>query len=229
MADFLSCTAADLSDRAATLFTALAADTDALTDLAPYEIEAGDEIARGLALVEAFRAAVGTQAAEKAEAVTATGVAALALAEVEAFYVRHRKLGRAAHRRDTPAYRALGLAGDVPEADAEMLDEAETFYRAVETTPALAEGVRGLNTAAVAAGLARVEAARTARAAQVRESGEAQTATTVRQSAEAQLRALAADVSAAVEDAYHDQPQRREAFGLFERGTRWSHWKRRCP
>ena len=77
MADFLTCDAADLADRTTTLFTTLAADADALKDLAPYEIEAGDEIARGLALAEEFRAALGTQAAEKAEAVTATGTAAL--------------------------------------------------------------------------------------------------------------------------------------------------------
>ncbi len=220
MADFLTCDAADLADRTTTLFTTLAADPDALKDLAPYEIERDDEIARGLALAEAFRAALGTQAAEKAEAVTATGTAALALAELEAFHVRHRKLGRAVHPRDSPAYRALGLAGRIPDADAEMVDGAETFYRALDTNPALATGVRGLNKTAVAAGLARVEAARAARAAQARESGEAQTATTVRQGIEVRLRALAADVAAAVEDAYHDQPQRREAFGLFERGNR---------
>ncbi len=220
MADFLTCDAADLADRTATLFTTLAADPSALADLAPYEIELGDEVARGLALAEAFRAALGTQSAERAEAITATGTAALALADLEALYVRHRKLARAVHRRDTPGYRALSLAGRIPDADAEMVDGAETFYRAIETTPALAEGVRGLNKAAVAAGLARVETARAARAAQARESGEAQTATTIRQGAEVQLRALAADVAAAVEDAYHDQPQRREAFGLFERGNR---------
>ena len=45
-------------------------------------------------------------------------------------------------------------------------------------------------------------------------------ATSIRQGAEVRLRALAADVAAAIEDASHDQPQRREAFGLFERGNR---------
>ena len=219
MADFLTCDAADLADRTTTLFTTLAADADALRDLAPYEIEASDEIARGLALAEAFRAALGTQAAEKAEAVTATGTAALALAELEAFHVRHRKLGRAVHRRGTPGYTALGLAGDIPDADAEMIDGAETFYRAAGATPDLYAGIRGLGKTTVAQGLARVDAARAARAAQARESGEAQTATSTRQGAEVRLRALAADVAAAVEDAYHDQPQRREAFGLFERGS----------
>ena len=220
MADFLTCPAADLTDRTLTLFATLAGDADALRDLAEYEIEADDEIARGLALVEEFRAALGAQAAEKAEAVLATGTAALALAELEAFHVRHRKLGRARHGRGTPGYTALGLAGRIPEADAEMEAGAEAFYRTCDANPALYAGVRGLNKDTVAAGLARVEAARTARTAQARESGEAQMATTIRQGAEVRLRALAADVAAAVEDAYHDQPQRREAFGLFERGTR---------
>lgn len=216
MADFFSLSTADLLQRAATLFTALRDSPDLLDALAPFQVEADDEVARGLALLEETRAAIGTQTAEAGEAVRATTAATQALATLEARYRRDRKLCRARHRPGSDGARVLGLVGEVPNADAALIAQADAFYRALQTSPDLFDGVRGISRQTVTDGLARVDAARTAEAAQARESGEAQQATATRRSAEARLCALADDVADVSEIALDDRPQARERLGLAE-------------
>ena len=216
MANFFSLPTADLLQRATTLFTTLRDSPDLLDALAPYQVEADDEVARGLALLEETRAAIGTQTAEAGEAVRATTAATQALATLEARYRRDRKLCRARHRPGSDGARVLGLVGEVPDADAALVAQADAFYRALQTSTDLYDGVRGIDRQTVIDGLARVDAARTAEAAQARESGEAQQATATRRNAEARLCALADDVADVSEIALDDQPQARERLGLFE-------------
>lgn len=216
MADFFSLSTPDLLQSATTLFTVLRDSPDLLDALAPFQVEADDEVARGLALIEETRDKIGAQTAEAGEAIQATAAATQALATLEARYRRDRKLCRARHRPGSDGARVLGLVGEVPNADAALIAQSDAFYRALQTSPALYDGVRGLNERAVTDGIVRVDAARTAEAAQARESGEAQQATSLRQDAEARLRALADDVADVSEIALDDRPQSRERLGLFE-------------
>lgn len=220
MADFANCNTPDLLQSASDLFTGLRDQPDLLPDLADYEIELRDEVAEGLALIETLRTEIGAQTAESGDATRATAASADALAALEVGYVRHRKLARARYKRGSAEYRTLGLAGDVPDAHAQLIADADAFYAALSTSPALAEGIRGLTPKALAAAAARVDAARASETTQGREAGESQEATVRRRRTEARLRALSTDVATAAEDAFHDQPQRRERLGLFQRGSR---------
>ena len=219
MADFAGCSTDALIQDASTLFTGLRDEPDLLADLADYEIERDDEVATGLALIETLRAAIGLQTVESGQSETATETAAGLLAALKTLYVRHRKLARTPHKRGTAGYSALSLAGDIPQDTDGLLGDTDAFYTALRADPALYDGVRGISKTTVDDALARVAAARTAETAQARESGESQEATQARQAAEASLRALATDVATAVEDAFHDRPQRRERLGLFQRGS----------
>ena len=110
-----------------------------------------------------------------------------------------------------PPIRRAVLAG------AALLAAADAFYRTLDATPALADGIRGLPREAVADGLARVERARTAMDAQTRERGEAQRATAGRDAADVRLRAHASELASVARVALADRPQLREVLGLMER------------
>ena len=194
MADFNTLPAPDLLQRSTTLFTGIRDTPEIAEALLPFQAEAGERTA-------------------------ATAAATTALTRLEALFARHRKLARAHHDRGSDGYRALGLAGRLPDGDAEFVATTDAFYRAADASPALYDGIRGFGKAAIVEGLARVDAARTAEAEQARESGEAQRATSLRQDAEARLRALADEVADVTEVALGDAPQFREVVGLFERGA----------
>ncbi|HEX9952804.1 MAG TPA: hypothetical protein VGB53_13610, partial [Rubricoccaceae bacterium] len=208
-----------LTQDTTTLFTGLRDEPDLLADLADYKIELDDEVATGLALLQALRDAIGDQFVESGEAKKATETAGALLAALKVLYVRHRKLARGLHTRGTAGYAALRLAGDIPEDTDGLLGDIDAFYTALQQDPSLYDDIRGISKTTVEDARARVDAARLAETAQARESGESQEATITRETVEASLRALAQDVATAVEDAFHDQPQRRERLGLFQRGS----------
>ncbi len=209
---------ADLAAAARALYTGARDSRPAAALLEPYGYDA-DDYEEGLDLVEELDDLSADQMQEYAEQYAATGTARAALASAEALYGRHRRLATLRHRRGTPGYQALGLAGRVPRADAAFVATAGTFYRALTDDPTLAEGIRGLTPAAIADGLARAEAARTAMDTQSRETGEAQVATRLRDDAVALVRAHAAELAGTAKEALADAPQLRETLGLMERGS----------
>ncbi|MEM1056996.1 MAG: hypothetical protein AAGI52_15845 [Bacteroidota bacterium] len=171
----------------------------------------------GLALVEDVTALHADQQREYGEQFVATGKAQQAAVDLRALYTAHRRLGRAAHKRGTPAYNALGLSGNTPRDRAQLLTAADTFYRALEDDPTLADGVRGLTPAVVGKGRDAVEEARTAMDTQAQETGEAQRATALRDDAVARLRADAGELAEVAKIALSDRPQLRERLGLLQR------------
>lgn len=168
----------------------------------------------GLDLVEDVETAAGARTREAGERTLATDAVAQALAGLERLYVRHRKLARAKHPRGSAGYRALGLAGNVPQTQAGLFSAADGFYRAIDADPTLSEGVRGLNPAAIAAGRAALAAARDAMTAQDRETGEADGASDAYQRAVALLRADAAELEKVCDVAFADDPDLLAQLGL---------------
>jgi len=204
--------------RARALYSGARDHRDVAALLEPYGYDA-DDYEHGLDLVEDLDDHAADQMREYAEQYAATAKASAALAAVEVLYARHRRLARLRHRRDSAGYRALALAGRIPDSDAGLVAAAGTFYRALTDDPALGDGIRGLTPAAVADGRARVETARVAMDTQARETGEAQIATRLRDDTVARLRAHAAELAGTAKEALADAPQLREALGLMERGS----------
>ncbi|MEM1054674.1 MAG: hypothetical protein AAGI52_04040 [Bacteroidota bacterium] len=171
----------------------------------------------GLALVEEVSALDADQQREYGEQFVATEKAQQAVADLRALYSAHRRLGRAAHRRGSAAYNALGLSGNTPDERARLLADADAFYRAIEDDPTLADGVRGLTPTIVGKARDAVEDARAAMDAQTQEAGEAQRATALRDDAVARLRAHAGELAEVAKIGLADRPQLRERLGLLER------------
>ncbi len=208
---------AALLSRARTAFTNAAAP-DVQAALAPYGLDA-ERLADLLALVDTAEARAGAQATEIGEQYTATARVGEARGALDALLGRHRQLARLAHRRGTPAYRALALDGRVADAHDALAAQADTFYRVLATTPDLAAPLAPLrvDAAAIAEGQGAVERLRTALAEQARETGEAQQATAARETAVGALRGAFSDFVAVAKIALADTPQMRERLGLLER------------
>ncbi len=212
---FNDLTLAELPQKAHTLYVGcrdLPRATAVLTS-DEYGYKPGD-FEEGLDLVEDVESAAGDQEKETGEQILATATSTQKLADLERIYVRHRKLGRAKHPRGSAAYRALGLAGNVPETQAGLFSAADTFYRAIDTDPTLSAGVRGLNPAAIAAGRAALDTARRAITAQSQEKGEADGASDAYQQAVARLRADAAELEKVCDVAFADDPDLLAQLGL---------------
>ena len=209
---------ADLASRARTTAVNARADAEIAPILAPYGYD-DDRLAAVLALVEEVEARMAAQAVEYGEQYAATSAADAARADLDALFSRHRQLARLACGRDTDGHRTLGLDGPLPKDDATRLARADTFYRVLQSSPALAAAVAPYNvgSAALADGRARVEAVRVAVAEQAKEVGDAQRATRVRDDAAEQLRAAYRDLVAVAKLALADTPQMRERLGLLER------------
>lgn len=209
---------AELVSRARTVAGNARADADIAPLLAAYGYDDA-RLATVLALVDEVEARMAAQAREYGEQYAATGALDTARADLDALFSRHRQLARLAHARGTDGYRALGLDGNLPKDDATRLALADTFYRVLQSSPALAAAVApyNLGPAALADGLARVEAVRAAVATQAKETGDAQRATRVRDDAAEQLRAAHADLTTVARLALADVPQLRERLGLLER------------
>lgn len=207
----------ELVRQATTLYTNARDNAEVAALLAdPYEYGA-DDYAHGLALVEEVQHLNAEQQREYGEQYTATATADTLLEDLEALYVAHRRLARTRHRRGTPAYAALGLAGGVADSRAGLLAETDAFYRMLGENATLTEGIRGLGASAVARGRALVEDARTAVNAQAREVGEAQRATRLRDDAVHRLRTHAAELAEVARIALADRPQLIEVLGLPDR------------
>jgi hypothetical protein len=205
----------ELVAAAGTMFTNAQGDPDIAAALAPFGYAAA-ELDALLDDVEEVEDLDADQRREYAEQYAATAAANLAVAHVEAHYTRHRTLARLAHPRTSERYRALGLAGKVPDDTERLLHRAEQFWRLFQGTPALLAGTR-ITEAEVTVGLARVAAARAALAAQQKETGEAQRATRVRDDVVAHLRAAVQEFAGVAAVALADRPQLREVLGLLER------------
>ncbi len=209
---------AELVSRARTLAANARADAEIAALLVPYGYDDA-RLATVLTLVVEVETRTADQAVEYGEQYAATSAADAARADLDALFSRHRQLARLAHARGTDGYRTLGLNGTAPKDDATRLALADTFYRVLQSSPALAAAVApyNLGPAALTDGRARVEAVRVAVAAQAKEAGEAQRATRVRDDAAEQLRAVYRDLVAVAKIALVDVPQLRERLGLLER------------
>ena len=214
MAPFSQKTHADLLKDARTLYSGPLEDTEIADALALYDYTAPDDFDAGLALVESFQNRLGDQSAEYADKLAASKAARNAAADVQSLYSAHRRVARRRHPRGTDGYAALNLSGPIPDARAELLKDAGTFYDTLAQRPDLTEGVRGLGPTQVTAGQDAVTAARDATDALARETGEAVHASDLLTQTETQLRTDAGELAEVARIALADRPQLLEKLGL---------------
>ena len=181
-----------------------------------------DELAEGLALVDAAEREAREADTERAESRAATRTAGQARAKVAQTHARLTKLARSVFDEGSVGWETLRLSGRRPDgAAAEVLAEARRFHEALLADAALlaALAVRRVTTADAERGLADVDAAVASGAVQTAEAGEAQVATAERDTAVEAVAGYWEDFSDVVEVALEDAPQLRETLGMQEAGS----------
>lgn len=179
-----------------------------------YEYEDAD-YAQGLTLIEAVRTAEAERDREQGEERVAKETQDTLFARLRGRYTAHRTGARKKHRRGTPTFATLGLAGEVPDAQSAFLDAAGSFYRRIAADPTLVADVRGLRKPeTIQAMQDLVQQADAARVAQDKEEAEAARATTQRDAAAAALIAHAVELGTAAQDALADRPDLLASTGL---------------
>lgn len=214
---FATLSLAQLVPAARDLFTGARDNAEIAGLLAdPYGFTA-DDYTTGLALVEEVQSLDAAQKREYGEQFAATARAQQTAAELEGLFVAHRRLARIRHTSGSDGYRTLGLVGGVADTRSDLIKQADNFYRMIESTPALVDGIRGLTPQAVANGRALVAEAEAADQAQTTETGDAQRATVTRDDAISRLRASARELAEVAKIALADRPQLQESLGLRQR------------
>ncbi len=207
----------DLVARSRTLYTAARDTPEIATALADPFGYGPDDYAEGLALVQEVESLDTHQKREYGEQRTAVEAGQSALDALSGSYTAHRRIARAQVARNSAAYANLGLSGNAPRTQNELISAARTFYTRLSSEPTLTDGVRGLDADTGAEGLALVTAATDALTTRDIETGQAQRATSVRDDAVSRLRTHARELAELSRIALADTPQLREVLGLLER------------
>jgi hypothetical protein len=174
-----------------------------------------DALEEGLALIEKAEEAARTSEQEYKDKKIATQEHREAMAVFDARYRRHVKLLRTAFRSDSAATVRLGLSGERPRTQADLLKAARSMYDTLQASPELQAVATDVNVGpdAVQAMLDAYDELFALERVRKEEKAEAENATSVRNDAVATARGWMRDFWDITEIALEPQPQLKEMLG----------------